>query len=86
MTKTVKTAKASRKRTKRRTSRVLLSMTGQGMKDGWLTIQVPARLAALIAVAVIALIVAVNFSPELAARLAALLAQATQLFTPDQRP
>jgi hypothetical protein len=69
---------------KRRNSRVLLSMDGRGMRDGWVTFKLPVWFVALAVVAVVLVCVAIVASPELAARLAALLAQLTQL-TPSHR-
>lgn len=72
-------AKLPRRKTKRRTPRVLLSMDGHGMRDGWVTFKLPAWFVALVVVAVVLVCVAVVASPELAAKLAALLTQLTQL-------
>lgn len=72
-------AKLPRKRARRRGGRVLMRMTGETLKDGWLTVQVPARLAVVIILAALVLCAAVALSPELAARIAALLAHLAQL-------
>lgn len=65
-----------RKRTTKRTSRrVLLSMTGDGVKDGWVTFKLPAWLVACLVIAVLVVLIAILFSPELAAQIGALLAQ-----------
>ena len=76
MTKTNrKSPAAGGKRPKRRTPRVLLSMDGRGMRDGWLTVRLPAGLVVFLVVVVLLIFVAVIASPELAAKLGALLAQ-----------
>jgi hypothetical protein len=68
--------KAPRKRTpKRRNERVLLSMTGDGVKDGWITFKLPAWLVACIVIAAVVVAIAIIASPELAAQIGALLAQ-----------
>lgn len=64
-----------RKRTKRRSPRVLLSMTGSGVKDGWITFKLPAWLVACLLIAAIVILIAIIASPELAAQIGALLAQ-----------
>ncbi|MCS6847018.1 MAG: hypothetical protein RMN52_04810 [Anaerolineae bacterium] len=71
-------AKLPRRRSRRRGGRVLMRVTGENLKDGWLTVQVPARLAIAIVLAALVLCVAVALSPELAARIAALLVRLTQ--------
>jgi hypothetical protein len=55
--------------------RVLLSMTGAGIRDGWITLKLPAWLVVFLVVIVLAACVAVVASPELAAELAAFLAR-----------
>jgi hypothetical protein len=72
--------KAPRKRTpKRRSARVLLSMTGDGVKDGWITLKLPAWLVVCGVIAVIVFFIAIIASPELAAQVGALLAQLVHL-------
>ncbi len=61
--------------TKRRSQRVLLSMTGDGVKDGWITFKLPAWLVACLVIAVIVILIAIIASPELAAQVGAVLAQ-----------
>ncbi len=67
--------KGTRKRRKRRNQRVLLSMIGDGVKDGWITFKLPAWLVACLVIAVIVILIAIIASPELAAQVGALLAQ-----------
>jgi hypothetical protein len=68
--------KAPRKRTpRRRSERVLLSMTGDGVKNGWITLKLPAWLVVCGVIAFIVVLVAIIASPELAAQVGALLAQ-----------
>lgn len=61
--------------TKRRSRRVLLSMTGDGVKDGWITFKLPAWLVACLVIVVIVVAIAIIASPELAAKVGALLTQ-----------
>ena len=67
--------KTPRKRPKRRTGRVLLSMDGHGMRDGWLTVRLPAGLVVFLVVAAVLIVVAVIASPELAAKLGTMISQ-----------
>ncbi len=67
--------KGTGKRSKRRSQRVLLSMTGNNMKDGWITFKLPAWLVACLIIAAIVILIAIIASPELAAQVGALLAQ-----------
>ena len=66
-----------RKRTTKR--RVLLSMTGDGVKDGWITLKLPAWFIVCLLIAAIVIFVAIIASPELAAQIGALLAQLVHL-------
>jgi hypothetical protein len=68
-------AKLPKRKIKRRNARVLMSMDGRGMRDGWVTLKLPAWLAVGLVVAVAVVCVALVASPELAAKLAALLAE-----------
>jgi hypothetical protein len=67
--------KAPRKRNRRRNQRVLLSMTGDGVKDGWVTFKLPAWLVACLVIAAIVVAIAIIASPDLAAQIGVLLAQ-----------
>lgn len=67
--------KERRRTTKRRSRRVLLSMTGDGVKDGWVTFKLPAWLVACFVIAGVVVLIAIVASPELAAQVGALLAQ-----------
>jgi hypothetical protein len=78
-------AKPPRKKIKRRAERVLLSMTGRGMRDGWVTFKLPAWLVVLIVVGACLIAIAVIASPELAAKVAALLMQLAQLSTSQKQ-
>ena len=71
--------KGRKRTTKRRNARVLLSMTGDGVKDGWITLKLPAWLVACLLIAIAVILIAILFSPELAAKIGALLAQLLHL-------
>jgi hypothetical protein len=78
-------AKLPKRKIKRRNARVLMSMDGRGMRDGWVTFKLPAWLAVGLVVAVLVVCVALVASPELAAKLAALLAELT-VWPPTHKP
>ena len=71
--------KGRKRTTKRRSARVLLSMTGDGVKDGWITLKLPAWFIVCLLIAAIVIFVAIIASPELAAQIGALLAQLVHL-------
>jgi hypothetical protein len=50
-------------------------MTGGGVKDGWITLKLPAWLVVCLVIAILVLFIAIIASPELAAQIGALLAQ-----------
>ena len=76
--------KAPRKRSKRRNQRVLLSMTGDGVKDGWVTFKLPAWFVACLVIAGVVVLIAIIASPELAAQIGALLAQFVHISASQQ--
>ncbi len=66
--------KINRKRGKRRPSRVLMSMDGQGVKSSWIKFQLPSWLVVCLIIVVLVIVVALFVSPDLAGKLGALLA------------
>ena len=66
--------KQNRKRNKRRSSRVLMSMDGQGMKSSWIKFQLPTWLVVCMLLAALVGVVALFVSPDLAGKLGAVLA------------
>jgi len=64
-----------RKKIKRRAGRVLLSMTGRSMRDGWVTFKLPAWFVVGLVLAALVVCVALFASPELAAKLGVLISQ-----------
>lgn len=72
-------ARVGRSQSRRgRQSRTLMKVTSGDGKGDWVTVQVPAWIAALIAIVVVVGAVAILSSPELAARLSLALYQLSQ--------
>jgi|GEM_PF-5348987 len=64
-----------RPRPKRRRPRVLLSMDGRSVRHSWLTVRLPAGLIVGLGIVFVLLCITIIASPELAAKLGALVSE-----------